>query len=153
MLADVVDEQCSNSATVVGGGDSTVSFLAGGIPDLGFNGFGVDLNAARGKFDADGRLGIEIEFVASEAREEVGLSYTGVSDQDHCGKWLVRARVGGVARVEGTFEEELEANVSSRVRGLKSSGWAALTSYSSFAMVAGRHLFWSGKCDLLGCRE
>lgn len=55
-LADVVDEQRANSATVVCGGDGTVAFLSGCIPDLSLDGLGVDLDGSSGKFNTDGRL-------------------------------------------------------------------------------------------------
>lgn len=83
MLADVVDEESSDGATVVGRGDGAVAFLAGGIPDLGLDGFGVNLDAAGGELDADCRLAVEVEFVAGETREKVGLSDATVSYQDH----------------------------------------------------------------------
>ena len=74
MLADVVDEEGANSAAVVGGGDSSVAFLTRGVPDLSFDGLAVDLDAAGCEFDTDGGFAVEIEFVAGEAREEVGFS-------------------------------------------------------------------------------
>ena len=84
MLADIIDKQGADSAAVVGGGDGTVAFLPGGVPDLRFDGLGVDLDGARGEFDADGRFAVEVEFVAGETREEVGFSDAGVSDEDDC---------------------------------------------------------------------
>jgi hypothetical protein len=44
VLADVVDEQRSHSASVVGRGDGAVSLLPCGIPNLGFDRLGVDLD-------------------------------------------------------------------------------------------------------------
>jgi hypothetical protein len=46
VLADVVDEEGSDGAAVVRRGDGSVSLLAGGIPDLGFDGLGVDLDGS-----------------------------------------------------------------------------------------------------------
>jgi hypothetical protein len=80
VLADIVDEQSADGAAIVRGGDGAVAFLAGRVPDLGFDCFGVDLDGASGELDADGRLGVEVELVAREAAEEVGLSDAGVSD-------------------------------------------------------------------------
>lgn len=56
VLADVVNEQGTNSAAVVSRGDGTVTLLAGGIPDLSLDCLVVDLDAARSKFDTDSRL-------------------------------------------------------------------------------------------------
>jgi hypothetical protein len=42
----------------------------------------VHLNRPSRKLDADCGLGIQIEFISSESTQQVGLSDTGVSDQD-----------------------------------------------------------------------
>ena len=83
VLADVVDEEGADGTTVVGRGDGTVALLTGSIPDLSLDGFGIDLDAASGKLDADGGLAVKVELVARETREQVGLSDTTVSYQDH----------------------------------------------------------------------
>lgn len=57
-LADVVDEQSTDGAPVVGRGDGAIPFLARGIPDLRLDRLVVDLDRPRGKLDADGRLGV-----------------------------------------------------------------------------------------------
>jgi hypothetical protein len=80
VLADVVDQQRSDGTAVVGRGDGAVSLLAGRVPDLGLDGFGVDLDGAGGEFDADCGFGVEVELVAGEAGEEVGFAYARVSD-------------------------------------------------------------------------
>lgn len=51
MFANIVNEQGSDGTTVVGGGDGAVTLLAGGIPDLSFDCFGVDLDRTCGEFD------------------------------------------------------------------------------------------------------
>lgn len=84
VLADVVNEQGSHSAAVVGGGNGAVSLLAGGIPDLGLDRLGVDLDGPGGELDTDGRLGVEVELVSSESAEKVGFSDSRVSDQHDC---------------------------------------------------------------------
>ncbi len=93
VLADVVDEQGPHSAAVVGAGDGAVALLARRVPDLGLDGFGVDLDAAGCEFDADGGFAVEVEFVAGEAGEEVGFADAAVADQDDLeevlGWWLV----------------------------------------------------------------
>lgn len=83
MLGDVVDKQGADGAAIVGGGDGAVALLAGRVPDLGLDGLAVDLNAAGRELDADGRLAVEVEFVAGESREEVGFADAGISDQDN----------------------------------------------------------------------
>jgi hypothetical protein len=98
VLADVVDEQRSDGAAVVCGGNSAVSLLAGGIPDLSLDGFGVDLDGAGGELDTDGRLGVEVELVASESAQQVGFTNARVSDEDDCG-----GSAGGAGGTEGPF--------------------------------------------------
>lgn len=83
VLADVIDEQCADGASVVGRGDGAVALLAGSIPNLRLDGLGVDLNGPRGEFDADSGLGVEVELVPSESTQQIGLSDTRVSDQDN----------------------------------------------------------------------
>lgn len=84
MLANIVHQQRTHSAAVIGRSDGTVALLASGIPYLCLNGFGVDLDGAGCKFYAYCALGVEVEFIASETGEEVGLSDARVSDEDHC---------------------------------------------------------------------
>ena len=85
VLANVVDEQSSDGAAVVCGGDGAVSFLASRVPDLRLDGLCVDLNGSGGKFDANSGLGVEIELVARESAQKVGLSDPGISDEHDCG--------------------------------------------------------------------
>ena len=56
VLADVVNEKCSNSAAIVRRGDGTITLLTSSIPDLSFDCFGINLDAAGGELDADCRL-------------------------------------------------------------------------------------------------
>jgi hypothetical protein len=74
VLADIVDKQRSYGASVVGRGNGAVSLLACGIPDLSFDGLRVDLDRPRSEFDADCRLGIEVELVAGESAQQVGFT-------------------------------------------------------------------------------
>lgn len=76
VLADVVDKQSADCATVVCGGDGAVPLLACGIPDLGLDGLCVDLDGAGSEFDADGRLGVEVELVARKSTQQVGFTDT-----------------------------------------------------------------------------
>ena len=54
------------------------------VPNLGLDGFAVDLDRACRKLDADGRLGLEVELVPCEPRQQVGLADARVADQDDC---------------------------------------------------------------------
>jgi hypothetical protein len=83
VLADIIHKQGSDCTTVVSGCDGAVSFLSSSIPDLGFDGLGVDLDAAGRKLYADCGLAVEIEFVAGESREKVGFSDARVTDENH----------------------------------------------------------------------
>lgn len=56
VLADVVNEQGADSTSIVSGGNGAVSFLTGGIPDLGLDRLGIDLDGSSGKLDTDSRL-------------------------------------------------------------------------------------------------
>lgn len=104
VLADIVNEEGAYSAAVVGRGNGTVSFLTSSIPDLCLDSLGVDLDGARGEFDADGGLGIEVELVASESAEKVGFTNTGVSDQNDFEEeiiFIISHGCGIVASVSG----------------------------------------------------
>lgn len=69
VLADVIDKKGTNGTTVVGRGDGTIALLAGGIPDLCLDGLGINLNRAGSELDTDGRLGVQIEFVAGKSAQ------------------------------------------------------------------------------------
>ncbi len=56
VLTDIVHKESSNSATIVCRCDGPVTLLPGGIPDLSFDGLGVDLDGAGSEFNADGGL-------------------------------------------------------------------------------------------------
>lgn len=47
---------------------------------LTLDGLSVDLDILGGELDADRGLGLEVELVASEAREQVGLADAGIAD-------------------------------------------------------------------------
>lgn len=83
VLGDVVDEQGSDSTTVVGRSDSAIPLLPSSVPDLRLDRLSVDLDAASSEFDTDGRFGVQVELIASEPRKKVGLSDTRVANQNH----------------------------------------------------------------------
>jgi len=105
VFANVVNEQCADSAPVVGRCDRSVSFLTCGVPNLCLDGLGVDLNRPGCEFDADGRLGVEIELVSSKSTEKVGFTDARITDQHDC-SWLVEHERGMTAQ-STTFEQEL----------------------------------------------
>ncbi len=80
MLADIIHQQRPHRPSIVRRSDGAVALLACRVPDLGFDGLGVDLDGAGGELDADGRFAVEIEFVAGEPGEQVGFPDAGVSD-------------------------------------------------------------------------
>lgn len=82
MLADVINKKSSDCAPVVGRCDSTISFLACGIPNLRLDCLLIDLNGSGCKFHTDGGFRVKTEFVASETTQEIGFTNTRVSDQD-----------------------------------------------------------------------
>lgn len=84
VLANVVDEEGTDGATVVGRCDGPVAFLPSSIPDLCLDGLRVDLDRTSRKFHADGGLGVQVELVAGETTQQVGFTDTRVSDQHHC---------------------------------------------------------------------
>ena len=57
-LADVVDEQRTDCAPVVGRRNGAVPLLARRVPNLRLDRLVVDLDRPRGELDTDGRLGI-----------------------------------------------------------------------------------------------
>lgn len=84
VLADVVNEQGTNGATIVGRSNSSVSLLAGSIPDLSLDCLRINLDRAGCELDAYRRLRVEVELITGEPAQEVGLSDTGVTDEHHC---------------------------------------------------------------------
>ena len=59
-------------------GDGSVAFLAGGIPDLYFYLFVVEIDCFGCEFDSDCGFGLEGEFVLLEAGEKVGFADSGI---------------------------------------------------------------------------
>lgn len=58
VLADIVDQESTDSTAIVGRCNRAVPFLAGGIPNLSLDGLGVDLDRAGRELDTDCRLGL-----------------------------------------------------------------------------------------------
>lgn len=76
VLADVINKQRSHRATIVSGGDGSVSLLSCSVPNLSLDRLCVDLDRPGRKFDADCRLGVEVELVAGESAQQVGFTDT-----------------------------------------------------------------------------
>jgi hypothetical protein len=109
VLANIVDEQRANSAPIVCGGDGAVSLLASCVPNLSLDGFCVHLNGSGSEFDADGRLGVQVELVASESAQKIGFTDARVSDKDNCGGLVWRSQRAAEKR---TLEEKLDKGKS-----------------------------------------
>ena len=60
-------------------GEEDWPFLAGGVPDLGFDEFIGDLNIPVSELDTDRRSRVESEFIFGETREEIGFSNAGIA--------------------------------------------------------------------------
>ena len=52
------------------------------VPNLRLDDLGIVLDAACGKLDTDGRLGVEVELVASEPAQQVGLAHARIANDD-----------------------------------------------------------------------
>lgn len=64
-------------------GDGPVALQARCVPDLGFDGEGVQLDSPRAELDADSGATVVVELVLREAGQEVALSHPGLSYQNH----------------------------------------------------------------------
>jgi hypothetical protein len=63
---DVIDQEGSYGALVVGSGDGLESLLTGGVPNLDFDDLAVDFDGLGSELDADGQLVLMSEFVVRE---------------------------------------------------------------------------------------
>ncbi len=81
MLADIVDKERTNGTSVVRGSDGSIALLSCCVPNLCFDRFRVNLDGSRGKFDTDGRLGVEVELVSCESTQKIRFANTGVTDK------------------------------------------------------------------------
>lgn len=59
------------------------------VPDLCLDRLCVDLNGSGCELDADGGLGVKVEFISGESAEEIGFTDARVTDQDDWGGVLV----------------------------------------------------------------
>jgi hypothetical protein len=82
MLADVIDEERTDCSTIIGRSDCAITFLTRSVPNLRLDCLCVNLNGSRGKFDANGGLGVKVELVASEAAQQVGFPDSGVTNEN-----------------------------------------------------------------------
>ena len=89
MLADIVNKEGTNCASVISRRDRPVTLLSSGVPYLRFDGLGVDLNGSCSELYTDRRLRIEVELVTSESTQQIGFSNSGVTDQDNCESKIV----------------------------------------------------------------
>ncbi|KAL0906665.1 hypothetical protein M5K25_025178 [Dendrobium thyrsiflorum] len=73
---NVVDNEGTNGAAVVGGSDRAKALLASSVPDLGLNLPAIDIQALCLKFHPDCRLGIYVELVPRIPRQQVRFPYS-----------------------------------------------------------------------------
>ncbi len=59
-------------------GDGPVALLARGVPDLGFDAGGLEVDCLGGEFNSDGGFGFVGELVFLEAGQQVGLAHARV---------------------------------------------------------------------------
>lgn len=97
-VRDVVDQETAVGASVEGGPERLVSFLAGCIPDLQGHDAPVDLDLLVAKVCADGRFEAFRELQVLEHLDERGLSYSRVTNGDHFYEaLLVRSHYGSTS--------------------------------------------------------
>ena len=80
--ANIVNDESTDGAAVIGRGDGAKPFLAGSIPNLSLNLFAINIHNLSLEFNADGGLGMEIELVSSITRQQIGFTNRRVSDDD-----------------------------------------------------------------------
>jgi hypothetical protein len=78
--------RAQTSREVAGTAHEDIEMTRTSIPNLGLDRFVVALDAPRGEFYADGRLGFEVELVSRKPRQQVTLTDARVSDQHHWGE-------------------------------------------------------------------
>lgn len=96
VLADIVHKKGTDGATIVGRCNGTVAFLTGSIPDLCLDCLGIHLDGAGCELDTDGRLGVQVELVAGESTQKIGLANTGITNEHHYSKGRRRLVMGSV---------------------------------------------------------
>ena len=84
VLGDIVNQESTDSASVVSRSDRSITFLSSSIPNLGLDRLGINLNGTSRKLDTDSGFRVEVELVPGESTEKVGFTDAGVSDQDDC---------------------------------------------------------------------
>ena len=82
-FGEVEGNNGSNSASVVCVGDGSEAFLSGGVPDLIFDAFAVDVGGFGGELNSDGGLGVHVEDVVDESRKKVRLTHAWVADHHY----------------------------------------------------------------------
>ena len=81
-VCDVVDDQGSKRAAVVGSGHRLVSLRPGCVPNLCLYREAVVLNLSRAEVDADGGLCGRGELILREPLQQVGLSHCRIANND-----------------------------------------------------------------------
>ena len=79
LFGDIIDQQRSQSAFVVGTGDCSEPFLPSRIPDLSLDDLLIHGHLLGIKLNPNGSLWLGIELIVHKPWQEVGLSYTWVA--------------------------------------------------------------------------
>mmetsp|Transcript_81683 Transcript_81683/g.189727 ORF Transcript_81683/g.189727 Transcript_81683/m.189727 type:complete len:233 (+) Transcript_81683:192-890(+) len=82
-LGNVIDEQRTHSSSVVRTRDGPVPLLPRSVPDLCFDDLAICRDALGCELNTDGRLGLEIELITREPRQQVRFANPRVTDQHH----------------------------------------------------------------------
>ena len=108
MLGNVVDQERPDRAAVVRAGNGTVALLPRRVPNLRLDGLSLGLDGLGGELYANGGLGLEVELVAREAAEEVGLADARVANQHDLEQVVVLfVRAGSHGSVDSVLEDWL----------------------------------------------
>ena len=87
---DVVDEQCSDGASVVGPRDGPEILLARSVPDLQLDGLVIDGERLGPELNADGHIVRGPGLILNELQDDAGLADPGIADHDKFEEIVVR---------------------------------------------------------------
>jgi hypothetical protein len=114
MLADIVDEKCTDCTTVIGRSDGAISLLTSSVPNLRLDGLCVNLDRPCRELNTDSGLGVEVKFVPSESAQQVGFTNSRVADEND---WVKVSRKALSLRVSGIVP--LKRNCDKSQRGCR----------------------------------
>mmetsp|Transcript_117814 Transcript_117814/g.175990 ORF Transcript_117814/g.175990 Transcript_117814/m.175990 type:complete len:274 (-) Transcript_117814:82-903(-) len=79
---NIVDQQCPRGSAIITAGNTTERFLAGGIPDLKFDEFVVQVDHAGAELDSNRQIVDGLKSLVGELQQQTGLSDACVTDDD-----------------------------------------------------------------------